>query len=96
MAVRANSLLLGATGVRPVLASYLADSIYPDTPFYPYYPDSLAGRDQAFKFINGAEGWESRDNRSFTIPQNDSTLRWLYFNDSTPLSGISAAWSRAC
>ena len=51
-----------------------------------YYPDSLAGRDQAFKFINGAEGWESRDNRSFTIPASDSTLPWLYFNDSTPLS----------
>lgn len=58
-----------------------------------YYPTSAAGMDQPYKFfINGVpDGWEANgvgpggaDNRSFTIPANDSTLRWVYYSNSTP------------
>ena len=62
-----------------------------------YYPDSLAGRTQFYKFIfedaNGVVGWEgtvssdASGNRFFTIPESDSTLHWQYFDNSTPASG---------
>lgn len=56
-----------------------------------FYPDSLAGRDQAYKFIVGSTGWEESlgseedypgGNRHFTIPSTDTTLHYVYFGNS--------------
>ncbi len=61
-----------------------------------YYPDSLAGTEQPYKFVfedydadndNTIIGWEGDPNRTFTIPSNDSTLYWKYFDRSAPVSG---------
>jgi hypothetical protein len=51
-----------------------------------YYPTSATGQTQAFKFfINGVpDGWENGDNRTFKVPQSDSTLHWTYFSNSSP------------
>jgi hypothetical protein len=55
-----------------------------------YYPTSLAGQTQAFKFFVNPAGWEDPlPNRTFTIPANDSTLQWVYFANSKPLTGQS-------
>ncbi|MEM1269947.1 MAG: hypothetical protein AAGI08_07850, partial [Bacteroidota bacterium] len=51
------------------------------------YPASLAGMTQEYKFIVGNEGWESSDNRSFTIPSSDTTLHWVNFANSPALEG---------
>lgn len=66
-----------------------------------YYPASLAGSLQNFKFViendgtldDGTLGWEENvsttdtGNRQFTLPASDTTLHWVYFSDSPPLSG---------
>ncbi|GAB5518287.1 MAG: hypothetical protein RhofKO_05380 [Rhodothermales bacterium] len=50
-----------------------------------YYHESLAGLTQAYKhFIVDVEGWEEGDDRTFTIPASDSTLRWVYYSNSAP------------
>lgn len=48
-----------------------------------YYPDSLAGRTQPYKFMLG-ETFEGGSDRTFTVPSSDSTLRWVYFSNSPP------------
>ena len=53
-----------------------------------YYPASMAGMTQNFKYIVNDGGWESRDNRQFEIPTKDSTLHWVYFNDSKPATEL--------
>ncbi len=68
-----------------------------------YYPDSLAGQQQYYKFhhFDGHETWEGnvnpddpgREDRVFTIPSSDSTLHWKYFNNSTPASGAEQVTS---
>lgn len=48
-----------------------------------YYPESLAGTTQEYKFFVEPEGWEGMaNNRSFTIPAQDTTLQWVYFSES--------------
>jgi hypothetical protein len=50
-----------------------------------YYPMTAAGMNQEYKFIIGSEGWESTiGNRIFTVPAQDTTLHWVYFDNSTP------------
>ncbi len=52
-----------------------------------YYPVSAAGTPQAYKFVAGPEGWESSADRFFDIPSEDSTLHWVYFGNSPPVTG---------
>ena len=52
-----------------------------------YYPDSLIGSTQAYKFVfqsmGQGVGWEGTiSDRTFTIPASDSTLQWVLFDDS--------------
>ncbi|MYH07219.1 MAG: hypothetical protein F4146_01370, partial [Rhodothermaceae bacterium] len=55
-----------------------------------YYPASLAGMEQQYKFVleHGATvGWEEGNlagNRSFTVPASDTTLHWMYFGNTAP------------
>ena len=68
-----------------------------------YYPDSLIGRTQFYKFLfedrDGLVGWEGSvsddpsGNRFFTIPAGDSTLQWVYFDNSSPVTGAEQATS---
>ncbi len=62
-----------------------------------YYPTSAAGTEQAYKFViddavldDGNLGWEdanlSGNNRTFTIPEDDSTLQWVYLGNTPPTS----------
>jgi hypothetical protein len=46
---------------------------------YPF----TAGTDVEYKFLNGADGWEGIDNRTFTA-NTDTTLAWVYFNNTPP------------
>jgi hypothetical protein len=50
-----------------------------------YYPDSLAGQIQYYKFFIEPNGWESCGDHSFSIPPEDNTLHWIYFGNSTPV-----------
>ena len=53
-----------------------------------YYPMSLVGRVQAYKFFIEPDGWEEgtlEGNRVFTIPDQDTTLHWVYFGDTVPI-----------
>ncbi|HUF07841.1 MAG TPA: T9SS type A sorting domain-containing protein [Rhodothermales bacterium] len=53
-----------------------------------YYPSSLAGMTQAYKFFVAPDGWEGTiDNRTFTIPAQDTTLHFVYFDNSAPVTG---------
>ena len=62
-----------------------------------YYPDSLVGSVQAYKFVLDNDildddnlGWEDGlDNRTFTVPAQDTTLHWVYYGN-TPPSPIEA------
>ncbi len=59
-----------------------------------YYPESMAGQEQAFKFFVEPSGWEGTiSDRKFIIPQKDSTLRWVYFDESKPVSGVGPVQS---
>ncbi|MFQ5568062.1 MAG: T9SS type A sorting domain-containing protein [Rhodothermales bacterium] len=59
-----------------------------------YYPMSLVGTEQNYKFVrdndvldDGDLGWEEGNlsgNRTFTVPANDSTLHWVYYGDTVP------------
>ena len=59
-----------------------------------YYPLSAVGETQEYKFTfeqpDGTVGWEGSvgedgaDNRTFVVPAQDSTLRWVYFSNSRP------------
>lgn len=50
-----------------------------------YYPASLAGTVQPYKFFVEPAGWEAGDDRTFTVPAQDTTLHWTYFSRSRPL-----------
>ena len=52
-----------------------------------YFPASVAGMEQQYKFVIGADGWESSDNRIFAVPAADTTLHWVYFSNSNPVKG---------
>ena len=48
-----------------------------------YYPASLAGTTQPYKFIVNDGGWEEGiPDRTFTVPEADTTLRWVFFANS--------------
>lgn len=59
-----------------------------------WYPDSLVGRVQNYKFVLDNDildddnlGWEDGNltgNRTFTIPAQDTTLQWVYYGDTPP------------
>ena len=60
-----------------------------------YYPASLAGTRQDYKFVIGhlqpdssyQVGWEEGNttgNRGFNVPAQDTTLHWVYFGDTAP------------
>ena len=56
-----------------------------------YYPASLAGTAQPYKFViahGDMVGWEEGaslpDNRMFTVPSADTTLHWVYFGNTAP------------
>ncbi len=58
-----------------------------------YYPASLAGTTQQYKFFIEPDGWEEGNlsgNRSFVIPAQDTTLHWVYFGNTKPvdLTGV--------
>ena len=56
-----------------------------------YYPASLAGTAQPYKFViahGDMVGWEEGaslpDNRMFTVPNADTTLHWVYYGNTAP------------
>ncbi|MCY4674487.1 MAG: T9SS type A sorting domain-containing protein [Bacteroidetes bacterium] len=56
-----------------------------------YYPASLAGMQQEYKFVlehGNNVGWEDGpaipSNRSFTVPASDTTLHWAYYGNTAP------------
>ncbi len=60
-----------------------------------YYPAALAGLVQEYKFVqhhvdaNGDQttGWEEGNlagNRTFTVPDSDTTLHWVYYGNTAP------------
>lgn len=51
-----------------------------------YFPTSAAGMAQEYKFVAAPDGWESSPNRSFTIPASDTTLHWVAFGDTDPIT----------
>ena len=54
-----------------------------------YYPAEKIGMTQPYKFIIGDGGWEDREggDRTFTIPDQDTTLHWVFFGDSRAVGG---------
>ena len=59
---------------------------------YAYWPTSVAGQLQTFKFFIEPGGWEENHpegqdpwNREFVVPSQDTTLHWVYFSSSKPL-----------
>ena len=53
-----------------------------------YYPASLAGTMQEYKFFIEPNGWEEGNlsgNRSFVIPDKDTTLHWVYYGNTKPV-----------
>ncbi|MDX1739658.1 MAG: T9SS type A sorting domain-containing protein [Rhodothermales bacterium] len=56
-----------------------------------YYPTSMAGMTQNFKYVfvkDDVVSWEDgTGDRPFTIPQGDSTLAWVYYGNTAPVEG---------
>ena len=55
-----------------------------------YYPATSIGTEQAYKFVVETEttGWEGTiSDRTFTVPTQDSTLHFSFFDDSPAISG---------
>ncbi len=61
-----------------------------------YYPSDLVGSVQNYKFVldddvldNEPVGWEEgnvTDNRTFTVPAQDTTLQWVYYGNTPPVA----------
>jgi hypothetical protein len=57
-----------------------------------YYPASAAGQVQNYKFVlehGTTVGWEEGNvsgNRTFAVPQSDTTLHWVYYGNTAPTS----------
>ena len=51
-----------------------------------WYPTSAAGEGQSYKFYVEPldSGWETSDDRTFTVPASDTTLHWVFFSNSPP------------
>ena len=68
-----------------------------------YYPDSLIGSTQFYKYFfsdsDKPDGWEGTvsddpsGNRFFTVPDSDTTLHWVYYDNSTPAGGAEQSTS---
>ena len=52
-----------------------------------FFPKSLIGNIQKYKFFIEPNGWENGTDRTFTIPNSDTTLHWVYFSNSSPFHG---------
>ena len=57
-----------------------------------YLPETAVGETQNYKFymdgLNlGDGGYEDGNNRTFVVPETDTTLHWVYFSNSTPVEG---------
>ena len=53
-----------------------------------YYPKTLAGKNQKYKFIVEPSGWEGGNltgDREFIIPSHDQSIHWVYFGDTNPI-----------
>ena len=95
-ALTAGPLDWGATKV--MLRRESTDATRPGYNMYSgvaYYAKALAGTTQNYKFFFGSGGWEDGNlagNRNFVVPQNDSTLHWVYFGNTAAkdLSGPRA------
>ncbi|MXW63683.1 MAG: T9SS type A sorting domain-containing protein [Bacteroidetes bacterium SB0662_bin_6] len=78
------------TGVK--LAKESDDDTQPGYDLYSgvgYFPASAAGTEQLYKFVVGANGWEpdiDGGNRTFVIPEADTTLHWVYFGNTDPIT----------
>jgi hypothetical protein len=55
-----------------------------------YYPAAAIGQTQPYKFItynNSTVGWEDGiSDRTFVVPAQDTTLQWVFFANTAPLS----------
>ncbi|MFT4603432.1 MAG: hypothetical protein ACI9W4_000146 [Rhodothermales bacterium] len=51
-----------------------------------YYDAAQIGAMQEYKYVVETDvvGWEDIDNRSFTVPAQDSTLAWVYYGNTSP------------
>ncbi len=52
-----------------------------------YFPKSLIGDTQKYKFFIEPNGWENGEDRFFKVPASDSTLHWVYYSNSPPFQG---------
>jgi len=57
-----------------------------------YYPLSASNQTQEYKFFienDSQNGWENNvQNRSFVIPNSDTTINWVYFDNQHVVTGI--------
>lgn len=57
------------------------------------YPSDAVGEQASYKFYfmgtetSGDGGYEDGNDRSFTVPAQDTTLHWVYYSNSPPLEG---------
>jgi len=54
-----------------------------------FYPLSLAGQTQKYKLFIEPNGWEEgnlTDDRYFVIPGQDTTLHWVYYGNTAPIT----------
>lgn len=73
------------------LAKESADDTKPGYDLYSgvgYFPATAAGMEQEYKFVitGDSDGWEAQDNRKFTVPKADTTLHYVYFGDTDPIT----------
>jgi hypothetical protein len=92
--IRGDSAMSGGAidwGITKVLLSSESES--ENTPGYDlwsgvaYFPASTVGNNQPFKFILQPDGWETQDDRTFTVPAEDTTIHWTLFSDSPVSTG---------
>jgi|GEM_PF-2618757 len=53
-------------------------------------PADSAGGELQYKFVRGAgpDEWESVDNRTYTVPAEDMTVVWAYWNNEEPSEAV--------
>ncbi len=54
-----------------------------------HYTKSLKGQKQVYKFFIEPNSWEEgnlTEDRSFIIPEQDTTLHWVYYGNTNPIS----------
>jgi hypothetical protein len=50
-----------------------------------FFPKSLIGNSQKYKFFIEPDGWEDGADHAFIIPNSDTTLHWVYYSNSSPV-----------